>query len=393
MSDRHDLDTATAIMDANQPFCIGSWTVDPRRRVAESEGQSIRIDPRNLRVLQILAKRQGQIVSAREIEQFAWEGVVVTPDSLYQSIRQLRQALGDSKDPPKYIETVPRKGYRLVAEVQPLSASKRRDLPHKDNEGLIGVPTSKPSKFRRARGLLLVVAAFCLAVLIAAAIKLTTEKSALFNQDARAPKSGTKHLDVSSLRALGSVELSEGNARDAIVYFERALALQIASAGEQDVVVIKLLAQIASSHLWLDDQIAAKNAALKALSLLDRLPPRSPDRIVASSELAEYLIDAGDYESAEPLIDAALELAAELYGDRSLSLYSPLLAQSRLHWAMGDLGAAKTDLSRAIEITSMTRGSLDQRIGHLRTGLAFVLLDEGDAVASEREARLALGVL
>lgn len=51
-----------------------------------------------------------------------WKGAIVTPSSLYQSVAQLRQLLGDSADEPRYIATVPRKGYRLVAPVSRLPA-------------------------------------------------------------------------------------------------------------------------------------------------------------------------------------------------------------------------------------------------------------------------------
>src|SRR5687768_15279478 len=111
-----DLNTAAPI-DSSVPFVLGEWRIDPSARNATRGDEVVKIDPRNMRVLQILVERQGQIVSQRELEALAWEGVVVTPDSLYQSIRQLRQALNDTKSPAKYIETVPRRGYRLLADV------------------------------------------------------------------------------------------------------------------------------------------------------------------------------------------------------------------------------------------------------------------------------------
>src|SRR5687768_9922661 len=110
-------DVVTATIDLTEPFTLGEWHIEPALRRACSGDTVVKIDPRNMRVLQILAERQGKLVSLREIESLAWEGVIVTPDSLYQSIRQLRQALRDTKSPAKYIETVPRRGYRLLAEV------------------------------------------------------------------------------------------------------------------------------------------------------------------------------------------------------------------------------------------------------------------------------------
>ena len=56
-------------------------------------------------------------MSQDELLESVWTGVVVGTASVYQSMSQLRKVLGDTDDPPRYIETVARKGYRLVAKV------------------------------------------------------------------------------------------------------------------------------------------------------------------------------------------------------------------------------------------------------------------------------------
>ena len=78
-----------------------------------------------MRLLMALAERPGEVVLSNELLDTVWKGVIVTPSSLYQSVAQLRQLLGDSVTEPRYIETVPRKGYRLVAPVLPLPAHLR----------------------------------------------------------------------------------------------------------------------------------------------------------------------------------------------------------------------------------------------------------------------------
>jgi DNA-binding winged helix-turn-helix (wHTH) protein len=57
------------------------------------------------------------VISQDELLESVWAGVVVGTASVYQSMSQLRKVLGDSDDPPRYIETVARKGYRLIARV------------------------------------------------------------------------------------------------------------------------------------------------------------------------------------------------------------------------------------------------------------------------------------
>jgi transcriptional activator of cad operon len=97
---------------------LGAWSACPARDVLCRDGQETKIEPKTMEVLVFLASRPGAVVSQREIEATIWPDVVVTSQSLYQSIAQLRKVLGDDARQPHYIETVPRKGYRLVAPVE-----------------------------------------------------------------------------------------------------------------------------------------------------------------------------------------------------------------------------------------------------------------------------------
>jgi len=72
-----------------------------------------------MRLLLYLAQRSGEVVSIDELLTHVWAGVVVTPDSVYQAIASLRRLLGDDPKQSRYIATVPRLGYRMVADVSP----------------------------------------------------------------------------------------------------------------------------------------------------------------------------------------------------------------------------------------------------------------------------------
>ena len=68
-------------------------------------------------------------MSQDELLESVWTGVVVGTASVYQSMSQLRKVLGDTDDPPRYIETVARKGYRLVAKVSTPPKPQAPDAP------------------------------------------------------------------------------------------------------------------------------------------------------------------------------------------------------------------------------------------------------------------------
>ena len=70
-----------------------------------------------MRLLLCLAEQAGTVVSIEDLLNQVWSDVTVSPDSVYQAVASLRRQLGDEPRQPKYIATVPRLGYRMVAAV------------------------------------------------------------------------------------------------------------------------------------------------------------------------------------------------------------------------------------------------------------------------------------
>ena len=98
---------------------IGVWRVDPAVDEIARDGQPVKLERRAMQTLMCLAQAKGQPVSVEELLDRVWAGLVVTPDSVYQAVASLRRALDDDPRAPAYIASVPRRGYRLVAQVTP----------------------------------------------------------------------------------------------------------------------------------------------------------------------------------------------------------------------------------------------------------------------------------
>ena len=98
---------------------IGDWCVDPAVGRISRGDEVVRVEERTLRLLLELARRPGEVVGIDDLLERVWAGVTVTPDSVYQSVASLRRQLGDDPRRPRYIATVPRLGYRLIAPVAP----------------------------------------------------------------------------------------------------------------------------------------------------------------------------------------------------------------------------------------------------------------------------------
>lgn len=110
---------------ARNSLQIGEWRVEPSIDEIQCARGRVKLEPRTMALLVYLAEHAGEVVSAEELLDHIWRGVVVAPSSVYQSVAVLRRALGDSSDEPRYIVNVPRKGYRLIAPVRFLDTHER----------------------------------------------------------------------------------------------------------------------------------------------------------------------------------------------------------------------------------------------------------------------------
>src|SRR6185312_16349191 len=101
------------------PLAIGQWLVDPRSNELRRGSDVVRLEPKAMDVLMLLAERAGRPVTRDELFTAAWPGVVVGDEALTQTINKLRKAFGDASRSPSYIETIAKRGYRLIADVRP----------------------------------------------------------------------------------------------------------------------------------------------------------------------------------------------------------------------------------------------------------------------------------
>jgi DNA-binding winged helix-turn-helix (wHTH) protein len=102
-----------------------SFELDLRTRELRKEGRAVRLQDQPLRLLALLAGRPGVLVTRAEIEKELWgeDTVVEFEHSINTAMRKIREALGDDLEKPRFVETLPRKGYRFIAPVQSVRAS------------------------------------------------------------------------------------------------------------------------------------------------------------------------------------------------------------------------------------------------------------------------------
>ena len=106
-----ELDSTTG----RPPFQVGDWLVEPDLDRISRGNEQKTLRPRVTELLVGLAERAGSLATKQHLIDRVWRTEFVTVNALTQLIAELRRALGDDADHPTYIETIPRRGYRLIA--------------------------------------------------------------------------------------------------------------------------------------------------------------------------------------------------------------------------------------------------------------------------------------
>jgi serine/threonine-protein kinase len=102
---------------AHAPFRMGEWTVEPSLNRITRGQEVAQIRPLLMDLLVFLADSGGRVIPKDELIEHVWEARFVSDSALARSLTELRQSLGDSPEDPRYIQTIPKRGYRMVASV------------------------------------------------------------------------------------------------------------------------------------------------------------------------------------------------------------------------------------------------------------------------------------
>ena len=118
---------------------FGAYSLDLRAGELRKGGSRIRLQEKPLRVLALLTEQQGELVTRGELKRRLWpdDTFVDFETGLNTAVSKLRDALSDSADKPRYIETIPRRGYRFIVPVDRIEGSVARA----ENAPIVGVTT------------------------------------------------------------------------------------------------------------------------------------------------------------------------------------------------------------------------------------------------------------
>jgi TolB-like protein/DNA-binding winged helix-turn-helix (wHTH) protein len=347
-------------------FRVGPWLVQPGMGIISAGGRTCHITPKSMEVLACLAKRQGQVVSKKEIFREVWPETFVSDDALTRCIGELRRAFFDNARDPSIIRTVAKRGYAIAvpvdwdhgdaAERMPASGASLMERSRPD-VGPVSRPRLRRSWIVAAGGL---IAAF--------AVLLAIDARGLLN----VLRAGGRRPAIRQIAVLPFTDLSGDPAQE---YFAEGMTEQL----------ITELSQIDS---W---------KVISRTSVMRYKGTREPIRQIAQSLGADGIIEGsvlrsgGRVRITAQLIDASTDV--HLWsGSFEREVSDVLLLQSRIARAIAaELGVAIG--ARARGRLSRTRKVVPEAYEAYLKGLHFFNRDQFARAAShfEEAARIDSG--
>ncbi|HYX22720.1 MAG TPA: transcriptional regulator, partial [Thermoanaerobaculia bacterium] len=105
------------------------FRVDPVRRLLLRSGEPVPVTPKALSILLVLLEQPGEVVEKSELIETIWAGSHVTEANLTQNVFALRKCLGERANDPRYVVTVPGRGYSFAGEVRRCDRGETGELP------------------------------------------------------------------------------------------------------------------------------------------------------------------------------------------------------------------------------------------------------------------------
>ena len=137
----------------NHNFEFGEFLLDAKEKVLLRDGKPLPITPKVFQLLSVLVENYGHLVEKDELMKSVWTDSFVEEGNIAYTIRLLRKSLGDDSQNPRFIETVPRRGYRFIADVRRVEIAKGETGRKGDGETETSLSTnsSSPLLTRRSR--------------------------------------------------------------------------------------------------------------------------------------------------------------------------------------------------------------------------------------------------
>jgi transcriptional activator of cad operon len=413
---------------------IGPWRAERASGELTGPQGTVRLEPKVMDLLFLLAAQPGEVVTREQIFAALWPGVIVGEDTLARTVSKLRRALGDDARAPAHIETLSKRGYRLIAQVRPVEPQlpATEHLPAAFANLAPALATAPRRPARRAR----LVAAIALAALLGlgaalvwrpgtppatpvAPIDLVARADDFYFQYARRDNEAAIELyqrvlgahpdhapalaglanalvqremrwpstTSASYTRLGDA-LAAGHLRSAVATRELARARQLASRA------VALAPELAAAHKALGLVLSAQAQFEPALRAYEAALAHDPDAWGAMINIGDVLEIQGRAAEALPWFERAFDAMTRSYAQESARVRPWQSALGVLigdrHRARGDRVQAEAWYRRVLAAAPLDEPTIAALITLLREAgeadAAAALCREHAALALPREA-------
>jgi DNA-binding winged helix-turn-helix (wHTH) protein/tetratricopeptide (TPR) repeat protein len=390
-------------MAANRVIRFDGWTLHCDTGELSRDGAQRRLQSQSLAVLEMLLARPGEMVSREELIARLWpRGVVDFDTALNTAVRRVRTALGDHADHPRYIETIPKRGYRFIGRLEPDAFSspspaeeervgvreaepspglrptspahgRGEEAPSRAQRETVGVREALPGPPKMKVGVRAILLTLLAVGLMAGLVVWPAWRANEVRPQAAAPAAPTETVPAAAVDAYRQARFllqrrGPGDVANARERFEKALQLHPRHARAWAGIASTWWLDVAEGRVAPDEGLpAARQAALRALELDPRIAE-------AHLRLANVAWSSGDRRSGDTHLRAALALEPD----------DPLVASFAASTAIGrgDWTTAVALQRRAVEA--------DPLAGAARHNLAVFLYLAGryeEAIAQLQELR------
>ncbi|HEX6897648.1 MAG TPA: winged helix-turn-helix domain-containing protein [Bryobacteraceae bacterium] len=274
-------------------FRLGEWSVRPEDGSVTSPQSTTRLEPLVMRLLVYLCSRAKQVVPKKDVVDAVWNGRFVSDEAIKGAFHDLRKALQDNPRQPRFIETLPKRGYRVPVDPEPLSeAPAGDDLVQKGNAALSEQPTEASVKQARLYFERALEARPDSAPALAGLARVYAFMASL---GVGSPAEFLPRASVAALRALEiSPDVAEPHLALAVVHF---LHDHDYSGAEREFrIALERKPGDALVHLWYGRFLASQGRSTEAIAEGRRALQADPLSLFARRELLNLLFAARRYD-------------------------------------------------------------------------------------------------
>ena len=268
-------------------FRVGAWLVEPGLNVISRDGTTVRLQPKVMQVLVCLAERAGEPVLKEKLLQEVWPDTFVTEDVLKRSISELRRVFEDDAREPRIIQTISKRGYRLVAPVKPVNGKQNRSaLPSHGGDGSAATDARK-------RFTAVLFGGLALLLILLATPKVVRLREKLTGKSGTPPIRSIAVLPLQNLSADPSQEYFSDGMTDALI-------TDLAQIGSLKVISLTSVMRYKKA----DKSLPEIARELNVDGIVEGTVQRSGDRMRISAQLiygpSDKLLWANSYERDVP---------------------------------------------------------------------------------------------